>query len=213
MTYGSVSECCSSNHLGIDSFLVSNSPWVIPIGEDCFTVRIKALNSNNPRCPESAWSPTYEYCAASESCSPVIIVCGCCGGGLRDADNASLPTQLMSESEMLNYLETYQRLGYNSLEEALNSVGLSPKPSSDMSLYPNPARQVVYLGLEDYAGETLDVKLYDAVSRQIKRISVVHAADAPLEMNLAEVPNGVYHISITPEDGRPILRKLVVARN
>ncbi|MEZ4893974.1 MAG: hypothetical protein R2778_13285 [Saprospiraceae bacterium] len=26
VTYGSVSECCSSNHLGIDSFLVSNSP-------------------------------------------------------------------------------------------------------------------------------------------------------------------------------------------
>ncbi|MCB9351615.1 MAG: T9SS type A sorting domain-containing protein [Lewinellaceae bacterium] len=83
----------------------------------------------------------------------------------------------------------------------------------DVNLYPNPARQVVYLGLEDYAGETLDVKLYDAVSRQIKRISVVHAADTPLEMNLAEIPNGVYHISITPEDVRPILRKLVVARN
>ncbi|MCB9040270.1 MAG: S8 family serine peptidase [Lewinellaceae bacterium] len=86
-------------------------------------------------------------------------------------------------------------------------------PERDVNLYPNPARQVVYLGLEAFSGQTLDIKLYDAVSRQIKRISVVHAADAPLEMNLAEVPNGVYHISITPEDGRPISKKLVVARN
>ncbi|MCB9294969.1 MAG: S8 family serine peptidase [Lewinellaceae bacterium] len=85
-------------------------------------------------------------------------------------------------------------------------------PEKDVILYPNPARQVVYLGLEDYAGETLDIALYDSVSRQLKRIRVAEAA--PLqEVSLAEIPNGVYYVIIQPEEGRPVSKKLVVARN
>ncbi|MEZ4925083.1 MAG: T9SS type A sorting domain-containing protein [Saprospiraceae bacterium] len=207
VTYGSVSECCSSNHLGIDSFLVSNSPWVIPIGEDCFTVRIKALNSNNPRCPESAWSPTYEYCAASESCSPVIIVCGCCGGGLRDADNASLPTQLMSESEMLNYLETYQRLGYNSLEEALNSVGLSPKPSSDMSLYPNPARDEIILDLGNTGNGTYNIRIHDLLQREWR--NETHEIYGRYTLQVSDLHTGLYLVTVRNLNGELMLSEKV----
>ena len=75
------------------------------------------------------------------------------------------------------------------------------------------ARQVVFLGLENYSGETLDIELHDSVSRLLKRTRVVQAAGAPLKMNLAELPNGVYYITVYSGDGQPISRKLVIARN
>lgn len=96
---------------------------------------------------------------------------------------------------------------------ALDRSTMQLFPEKDVNLYPNPARRLVYLGLEDYAGETLDIELYDSVSRRIKRIRVAEAAGTPLEINLAELPNGVYYIIIHPEDGWPISKKLVVARN
>ncbi len=96
---------------------------------------------------------------------------------------------------------------------ALDDLSVQPFPEKDVNLYPNPARQAVYLGLEGYSGETVDIELYNSVSRQIKRIRVVEAAGAPLEINLAGIPNGVYYIIIHTGDGRPISKKLVIARN
>lgn len=94
----------------------------------------------------------------------------------------------------------------------LDRFNPQPFPEKDVNVYPNPARQVVYLGLENYVGEALDIALYDSVSRQLKRIRVAEAA-LLLEVSLAEIPNGVYYVIIQPEEGRPVSKKLVVARN
>lgn len=86
-------------------------------------------------------------------------------------------------------------------------------PEKNVNLYPNPARQAVYFDLGDFSGETLDIALYDSVSRQVKGARVVEVAETPLEMNLEGLPNGVYYVIIYPEDGQPISKKLVIARN
>ena len=82
-----------------------------------------------------------------------------------------------------------------------------------VNLYPNPARDVVYLNLQDYTGQAVDIALYDPVSRLIKRVQIDQAGGAATEIKLDQLSNGVYTVIIQAEAEAPVSRKLVITRN
>lgn len=94
-------------------------------------------------------------------------------------------------------------------EQNTEDVSLIEK---DVLLYPNPAREVVYLNLADFAGQPVDIAIYDAVSRLIKHIRVDEAGAAATEIDLRTISDGLYTAVVQAEGEPPVLRKLVIAR-
>ena len=203
--------CCAFNQGNLLRYdTVSSSPWIIPFGDDCFSVRVKALGIEIEPCAESDWSEYYDYCALEKSCSPVIIVCGCCHGD-RDADTNGLPMHIMSESDLLEYLEAFPGKGYSSLTEALNSFGFLQAGKSTMQLYPNPANDELVLALGKMEHGIFNIQVHDLLQREWR--NETHEIYGEYILSVSDLDTGLYLITVRNLSGELLFsEKLAIVR-
>lgn len=79
-------------------------------------------------------------------------------------------------------------------------------------LYPNPAKSFVYLNLADFAGQAVDIAIYDSVSRLIKQVRLEEVGATSAKINLNDLMDGMYTVAVQAEGEPPVLKKLVIAR-
>lgn len=189
VTFGNPEGCCESAMTGTQLIPVSGSPWEIPIGWNCFTIRIKALNADGS-CEESEWSYPYQYCPAEYVCSPVIIVCGCCHG--RSDEAVALPVQVMGEEEMSAYLKEHPGTTYPTLAEALVAMGYQTPADAFVTVRPNPARNEITVlpGSRVRETETYTFEMIDALGHRVLRR--VLAGTEPHTLDISALEAGVY---------------------
>lgn len=78
--------------------------------------------------------------------------------------------------------------------------------------YPNPSSQKLYLPLQKYAGQTAHVKIYNTFA-QLLRTSVVNSLSIePEEIDVSDLQDGIYYISIEIAGQRTISRAFTVFR-
>ena len=78
--------------------------------------------------------------------------------------------------------------------------------------YPNPSSQKLYLPLQKYAGQTAHVKIYNNFA-QLLRTSVVNSLSIePEEIDVSDLQDGIYYISIEIAGQRTISRAFTVFR-
>lgn len=78
-------------------------------------------------------------------------------------------------------------------------------------LSPNPAGDQVRVTAELSPGTRFELTLFDALGRPVSRARE-YVAGAPVELNVATLAAGLYHLRLTTTDGRSGVRRLVVAR-
>ena len=202
------SGCCAPNLPSPPNITVSASPWQIPAGWDCFTVRIRAIYPNQ-LCVETPWSDPYAYCRQVEACNPVIVVCGCCHE--RSDEGASLPVTIVPEEVLSAYLKANPGPAYGSLQEALAATGFGHLPAPAFSVFPNPANNVVTVHPTGAARGIFTVEVTDLLQRRWQTLEFDGAGDAFL--NVGDYPQGLYLVSIRDARGNLIqAEKITVLR-
>lgn len=99
--------------------------------------------------------------------------------------------------------KTYSSLSTNSVTES--TIGLTENLSADFNIYPNPTNGV--LNIEYLAGKELkNIRLFDS---QGKLIQIVRSDNESVQLDLFELPKGIYHLKISMDKGvitKPIIR-------
>ena len=195
ITLGNVEGCCEGESV-IETIIVAGSPWVFPDNYDCFTIRIKAIFPEGT-CEGSGWSSYYTYCEKTMVCSPVIIVCGCCQE--RSAEGIAIPTQVVSEEELLAYLKAHPGQGYSTLQDALTATGLGTFNQPLFTVYPNPVSDVITIQPGSANQGAFQVELYDMLQRQWQKMEFESGTEGTLDVS--KLSNGIYLLSIRNANG------------
>lgn len=186
--------CCQQpSSSGTIYYTVNSSPWEVPLGWNCFTIRIKAINPD-AMCPQTGWSDPYQYCDGY--CSPVIITCGCCLG--RSNEGSALPIMVLPEAEVLAYLSMLPNQGFATIEEALIFTGWSKPTGTEFSIFPNPANQTLMIRCKDVPGHYF-IRMTDLLNREFRSAEIVNQTETTLEVG--NLPPGIYLIQIRNSNG------------
>ena len=78
--------------------------------------------------------------------------------------------------------------------------------------YPNPSSQNLYLPLEKYAGQTAQVKIYNTFAQLLRTTVVNSLSIEPEEIDVSDLQDGIYYISIEIPGQRTISRVFTVFR-
>ncbi len=78
--------------------------------------------------------------------------------------------------------------------------------------YPNPSSQNLYLPLQKYAGQTAHVKIYNTFAQLIRASVVNSLSSEPEEIDVSDLQDGIYYISIEIAGQRTISRAFTVFR-
>ena len=77
-----------------------------------------------------------------------------------------------------------------------------------LSLWPNPAEDVLYIELDEELGAGFEVAVVDISGKQLRTASFSHTTD-PVAFSLSGIPVGTYFILISSEDGWSISEKII----
>ncbi len=207
ITFNDPEGCCEGSG-NTEYITVTSSPWVIPSNYDCFTIRIRAIFPDFV-CTGSNWSAPYTYCERNNSCTPVIIVCGCCGE--RSAEGTAIPSVVVSEEEMIAYLKAHPGKGYPTLQDALTATGLAVPAEPAFTVFPNPATDAIIIKTGNPAGDLFSVQLYDMLQRRWKQANIDGGQENILDVS--DFPKGIYLLTIRNANGELVhTQKITVLR-
>lgn len=80
----------------------------------------------------------------------------------------------------------------------------------DLVVFPNPAKQQVFINLKKFIGKNAQVQLYDARGVLMKNLDLENIENNLLEIDLTNYNNGFYMISIKVEGQKRIVEKLII---
>lgn len=91
----------------------------------------------------------------------------------------------------------------------LSTTGTDMTPDADLSLFPNPASSLLYLRVTESLHHGMLV-LRDLTGREVLRTELRH--DLMQQVDVSQLPNGLYVASLTEHGAEILSRRLVIAR-
>ncbi len=83
---------------------------------------------------------------------------------------------------------------------------------SDFALYPNPAGNFVKINLENMQGQDISIRLYDLIGHRIQQININEVSNLDYKMDLSDVKDGQYLVTVYAEGRKPETKKLFIAK-
>ena len=82
-----------------------------------------------------------------------------------------------------------------------------------LNIYPNPVKEALFIGLTPYAGKQVNLTLMNQFGQALQHVNIEQVGIAPTILNMNNIPNGLYQITIQVEGGlKPITKKILVSR-
>ncbi len=88
-----------------------------------------------------------------------------------------------------------------------NKVILNP---DDITLFPNPAENEVYLTLEALAGKQGTIAISNSLGQMVQDLTFDQIPSDPVQLDISRYSNGLYFVSIKMNDSRHIVKKLLI---
>ncbi|MEM8897308.1 MAG: T9SS type A sorting domain-containing protein [Bacteroidota bacterium] len=88
-----------------------------------------------------------------------------------------------------------------------NTVSIDPTLSASVSIYPNPTHDKFQV-TSDYLSGLTEVKLYNMRGQVVRTQTQVWQRSNSLEVSLSDLPNGIYTVMLSMEEGRVMKRVL-----
>ena len=85
-------------------------------------------------------------------------------------------------------------------------------PEKGITVFPNPARDEVFLDLRDYYEKEVDVVIYNTMSREAYRKHIPRVSKDLEKIPLDNFTNGVHIINVNGKGIRPSSKKLIISR-
>ena len=80
------------------------------------------------------------------------------------------------------------------------------------TVYPNPAYQNFFINLNNFDGQQCEIKLTNALGQIVFQKETQAQLDEPFEIDINQIKNGIYFISIKPEGNRLMSQRIIVDR-
>jgi len=77
-----------------------------------------------------------------------------------------------------------------------------PVFEKEISLFPNPAKDEIFVQLSAFAGESVVMELYNTLGLKMETINVDNCTTTPIRIDLTDFNNGIYIISVNQESGK-----------
>jgi len=84
------------------------------------------------------------------------------------------------------------------------------KKRKGFTLFPNPAKEAVYLNLKDYLGASAIIQIYNAQGGKVTERMVAEISDELLSFDLSKYGNGLYLVSVQVGNDERMIERLVV---
>lgn len=97
------------------------------------------------------------------------------------------------------------------LNESETTTSRSNPIASEL-VYPNPAQDMVFIDLEEYGVKSTTLQLTNQYGQLIKQTEISVLSDNLLKMDIGDLPNGWYYLTIKVNNHLPVTKKLVVSR-
>jgi len=82
-----------------------------------------------------------------------------------------------------------------------------------LEVYPNPVNQELFINLKPFAGKQANILLSNQYGQLVKDVTLNEINEAPVRLDVGNIPNGIYLLTIQPEGGfKSVTKKLVVGR-
>ncbi len=83
-----------------------------------------------------------------------------------------------------------------------NSVSTNELTTSPFSIFPNPAKEVIYISLNSLDKlEGLEIAIYNHLGQTVSPYQKMHSSTRPLPISVANLPAGLYRVAIKDTDG------------
>lgn len=93
-----------------------------------------------------------------------------------------------------------------------STVGLfKPTSQQSISIYPNPSRGIIKIDTRDANLRHATVSVVDMLGNELRR-NEIFPSNMVSEMNISDLPNGVYCIRVTGEDGKQRVQRLILRK-
>ncbi len=83
---------------------------------------------------------------------------------------------------------------------------------SELSVFPNPASESVYVNLNDFVGKQVKLEIHSALGQSMYKVELNEVNSTPVQIDLANFKNGVYSITIDVEGRNQVTKLFVVTK-
>jgi hypothetical protein len=83
---------------------------------------------------------------------------------------------------------------------------------SDFSIFPNPTNDKVSIDVKAWKDAAVEVQLYNIEGVLLQNWQISKVVDDVYELSLSKMDSGLYFLEIKKENGRPLIKKLVVIK-
>ena len=130
--------------------------------------------------------------------------------GVNDSRNYQIFDRQPAQGENFYRLKVIQKDGdfYYSAPRQVNfNFGFE-----SIYLYPNPANNLIYLAMRDFAGQKATVEIYNSIGQKMMSRDYDSFPSEPSMFDVSNYVSGIYSIVVKLEDKRSIAKKFVVGK-
>ena len=102
-----------------------------------------------------------------------------------------------------------QRISYKTATPSINSLE-KQSTNQNYSIYPNPAKQEVFINLNAYAGQQGSIQLINQFGQIAQQVDYDKIPAETLRMDLLKVQTGLHFINIQLANGTQITEKILI---
>lgn len=117
-------------------------------------------------------------------------------------------SNMMINNENLDNIQSYDLSPESEIE-----ISEKEFEKMDFNVYPNPANNITYLDLKQFAGKRVDIVLMDHTTRPCYQQKLESATDSPHSIDISNLANGFYLITVEAEGQDMVIKKLMITGN
>ena len=81
-----------------------------------------------------------------------------------------------------------------------------------LAVFPNPAREELFVSLKAHAGQTANLQIINTYGQVVRQLAIDEIPAEAIRLDLGDVQNGLYHLSIQVDNSNVISKKVLVSR-
>ncbi|GJM33565.1 MAG: hypothetical protein DHS20C18_25660 [Saprospiraceae bacterium] len=100
-------------------------------------------------------------------------------------------------------------LAFSTPEVSLGEVGATYFDAKDFSIFPNPAKEQLYLNLDNYYGQEVQIVIINHLGQTLLQRKLDQVGTKPEKLDLNVLSNGTYFIKINTDKGQKVKQFLI----
>jgi len=81
-----------------------------------------------------------------------------------------------------------------------------------LAVFPNPAKEELFVSLKAHAGQKANLQIINNYGQVLRQLEIDEIPDQAIRLDLGDIQNGLYHLSIRVDNSNIITKKILVSR-